>query len=191
MIINKNQCSKIINKFTSLQILTALLTEGQIEYTTKECLLAQMPFKCDRATFKRHMINLLDSGLLVCEHYENHKVLKIATEERKKPKKEVENKKIAVIEKNTYAEYDGHTVKLKTKEYETLINEFDEEFTKALIQKLLYYKASKNKSYKSDYMAIRQWVIEEVKKDTPSNTLKLNYKDQAQVNFIQAIEAIS
>lgn len=68
----------LINKKTSLQIFVTLLAKKEIEYTTKECLLSQMPFKCDRATFRRHIINLLDSGLLVCEHYETYKIIKLA-----------------------------------------------------------------------------------------------------------------
>lgn len=182
-----------INKKASLQIYCTLLIKKEIQYTTQETLISQMPFKCDKATFRRHIIGLIEACLVEVIFYEDYKVIKLhdACNLTKKNSKGTENKKkLAQIEKKIYAEYDGHTVKLKDKEHDTLLTEYGEDFTKALIEKLLSFKASKNKKYESDYMAIRQWVITAVEKDIGSSPLQLNYKDKAQVNFMEGMRTL-
>lgn len=194
---------ELINKKTSLQIYVTLLAKKEIEYTTKECLLSQMPFKCDRATFRRHIINLLDSGLLVCEHYETYKIIKLAdpsiappTPEKPIPTKPTpkpatkKNLKPA-DEKIIYAQYDNHTVKLKEVEHQKLLDKLGKELLEKVIDKLLKYKASKNEKYASDYMAIHSWVIKQVKKDIANDIQQLNFRDQKHAQFTQNMKELS
>lgn len=73
-----------------------------------------------------------------------------------KPLKEKPKK----IEKVKYAD----NVKMRAEEYEKLVEAYGEEFTAKLIEKLDNYKASSGKTYKEDYRAILNWVVEEVEK---------------------------
>lgn len=62
-------------------------------------------------------------------------------------------------QKKSYA----NNVRLKESEYQKLVTEFGESQATQMIRKLDAYKGSNGKRYKSDYMAIRLWVIEAVK----------------------------
>ena len=55
-----------------------------------------------------------------------------------------------------YAQY----VTLTRDEYATLCGEYGEDATKSMIEILNNYKGSRGRQYKSDYLAIRSWVIE-------------------------------
>lgn len=59
-------------------------------------------------------------------------------------------------DKIKYADF----VSLTQQEYDTLVAEYGEEAVKWFINKLNIYKGSTGKTYKSDYLAIRNWVIE-------------------------------
>lgn len=63
--------------------------------------------------------------------------------------------------KQKYAEY----VIMTEEEYSKLITEFGNEGTARVIEILNNYKGSNGKRYKSDYMAIRNWVIEKYIKE--------------------------
>ena len=58
-------------------------------------------------------------------------------------------------DKIKYAEF----VKMKEEEHNNLINEYGEEFTEACIVRLNNYKGANGKEYKSDYLAILNWVV--------------------------------
>jgi len=65
--------------------------------------------------------------------------------------------------KNIYAEY----VYLKESEYKKLIDEHGEMLVKKFIETLNNYKGANGKKYKSDYLAILNWVVDKVKKNEP------------------------
>ena len=67
-------------------------------------------------------------------------------------------------------------VTLTEKEYQDLIKEYGEITTNQLIEQLNLYKQVHGKSYKSDYTAIKIWVIKRVKKMQNYNT-KCNEKN--------------
>lgn len=69
---------------------------------------------------------------------------------KKKRKKKSEPEKIA------YAE----NVRMQQTEYDTLVDRYGTAFTQKLIETLDNYKGSSGKSYKSDYRAILNWVVE-------------------------------
>lgn len=58
--------------------------------------------------------------------------------------------------KDKYAEY----VTLYPEEYDKLVSEYGEPFTKKCIEILDNYKGSSGKTYKSDYRAILNWTVE-------------------------------
>lgn len=116
---------------------------------------------------EEHMIN-------ICETYDNHmenenvNINKIKNrnkkeidkrcgekEEKKEPKEE--------LEKMHFAEF----VTMTNDEYEKLVVAHGKELTDQCIQKLDNYKGSNGKKYKSDYRAILNWVLDEVKKQQP------------------------
>jgi len=66
--------------------------------------------------------------------------------------------------KNKYAD----EVFLSEEEYNKLCSEYSKAFADKCISVLNNYKMSNGKKYKSDYYAIRNWVIDRVKKDNPS-----------------------
>lgn len=72
--------------------------------------------------------------------------------------KNVKNEK-----KNKYAEF----VSMKETEYRKLVDQFGEERTLQMIEKLDNYKGSKGKKYKDDYRAILGWPKDEVLKKNP------------------------
>jgi hypothetical protein len=60
--------------------------------------------------------------------------------------------------KNIYAEF----VKMTSEENEKLVNQYGLEKTTKMIETLNNYKGSNGKKYKSDYLAILNWVVEKV-----------------------------
>lgn len=65
--------------------------------------------------------------------------------------------------KNKYAEF----VKMEVREYQNLIERYGEQATQKLIELLDNYKGSSGKTYKSDYRAILNWVVDKAKKECP------------------------
>lgn len=77
------------------------------------------------------------------------------TEEKKKRSG---RKKPEPPEKINYAEF----VSMTEAEHAKLVEKYGEEATRKLIEKLDNYKGAKGTTYKSDYRAILNWVVEEV-----------------------------
>jgi len=88
---------------------------------------------------------------------------------------------IDFTKKQNFAEF----VTMTGIEHGKLLDEFGEEVTAKLIDKLNTYKGSNGKKYKSDYMAIRQWVVEAVlgKSKIDSNGLKRETNDLLRDTF--------
>ena len=93
----------------------------------------------------------------------------IQKQSRQKPHKDsiVKDSKVKdskVKEKNNYAD----AVTLAKEEYDKLMSEFSKPFVDKCIEILNNYKLANGKKYKSDYYAIRNWVIGEVQKRYPN-----------------------
>jgi len=71
-----------------------------------------------------------------------------------------------------YMEY----VSMKEDEYTKLLTEFGEEDTKRLIEILNNYKGATGKRYKSDYLAIRNWVVSRLQEEKRKAGVKSNAK---------------
>lgn len=71
-----------------------------------------------------------------------------------------------------YADY----VSMKEDEYNKLLDEFGEDDTKRLIEILSNYKGATGKKYKSDYLAIRNWVINRLEEEKRKSGVKTNAK---------------
>jgi hypothetical protein len=65
-----------------------------------------------------------------------------------------------------YADY----VSLLPSEYQKLILQHGQDLTDKFILKLNNYKGANGKKYKSDYLAILNWVVDEVKKENKVQT---------------------
>lgn len=85
---------------------------------------------------------------------------RVTTIEEKKEKKETN----IINNISIYGEFQN--VKLSDEEHQKLIDEFGEAGTSAIIKILDTYKGSSGKKYKSDYLAIRNWVIDRYKQDS-------------------------
>lgn len=81
-------------------------------------------------------------------------------EEKKPPKKKKDSVK---EEKKSYGDY----VKMTEREYKSLVEKVGQIGADACIEKLNNYKGSSGKTYKSDYMAILNWVVDDIKKQKP------------------------
>ena len=67
-------------------------------------------------------------------------------------------------EKKKYADF----VKMTEAEYEKLVSQYGMEFADACIETLSNYKGAKGKTYKSDYLAILNWVVDRVREKQPA-----------------------
>ena len=63
--------------------------------------------------------------------------------------------------KRKYADF----VSMTEEEYQKLVDEYGEEFTRRCIEVLDNYKGAKGKKYKSDYRAIKNWVVGRVEEE--------------------------
>ena len=91
----------------------------------------------------------------------------LSQEEEEEEKEKEEEKK---IKKKKYAE----NVTLAEDEFKKLVAKYGEKNTKSMVEKLNFYKGSSGKKYKSDYMAILNWVADEIMKKTANKVLELN-----------------
>lgn len=98
-----------------------------------------------------------DSGMSQ-ERVENDSRLK---ERKRRERKGREGHSGIVPDKLQFAEY----VLLTEKEHQKLIDEYGENVTAKLIDKLNNHKGASGQKYKSDYHAIRKWVVDAVVKD--------------------------
>lgn len=81
--------------------------------------------------------------------------------------------------KNIYSEF----VSMTDDEYKKLIDSYGESNTEKMIETLNNYKGSSGKKYKSDYLAVLNWVVERVMgKDNKQNT-STKYKDMSDYNL--------
>ncbi len=82
-----------------------------------------------------------------------------AEEPKEKPKKSSKAKP----DKKKYADF----VSMTEEEYGKLIGEYGEEAAKRMVEILNNYKGSTGKPYKSDYLAILNWVVKRIKEESP------------------------
>ena len=66
-------------------------------------------------------------------------------------------------DKKKYADF----VSMTEDEYGKLISEYGKEATKRMVEILNNYKGSTGKPYKSDYLAILNWVVKRIKEESP------------------------
>lgn len=79
------------------------------------------------------------------------------------PDKKVKKPSKKKAEKKQYADF----VTLKEEEYQKLVANYGQAAADKSIEKLNLYKGANGKTYKSDYMAILNWVLEKIEKDFP------------------------
>lgn len=91
--------------------------------------------------------------------------------EKEKDKEKSKRKKDSPP-KVKYAEF----VSMKEDEYNTLLSEFGADDTNRIIEILNNYKGATGKKYKSDYLAIRNWVISRLHEEKRKAGVKVNAK---------------
>ena len=82
---------------------------------------------------------------------------------KKEPKKKDGPKKKDEPVKVNYAKF----VKMTEEEYRTLVDDHGQAFTDKCVEVLSNYKGANGKTYKNDYLAILNWVVDKVKKEHP------------------------
>ena len=85
----------------------------------------------------------------------------------KKPKQKGNGDKKKKSEEKTTKKAYATYVQMEEAEYTKLVDEFGEPAAGKMVEVLNNYKGASGKTYKSDYLAIRNWVIGRVKKDYP------------------------
>ena len=70
------------------------------------------------------------------------------------------------------------------KEFETLCNDYGQEKTLQAIKKLDEYKEMKGATYKSDYLAMRNWVFDSLENKKTNNNQFANDKQAQKLNII-------
>lgn len=97
--------------------------------------------------------------------------------------KDISNKIKEESKKRDFAEF----VSMTDEEYEKLIKEHGQDLTSKFIETLNNYKGSSGKKYKSDYLAILNWVIKRVKEEkdgtAKNNTSKGSVKSRLDYKF--------
>lgn len=85
------------------------------------------------------------------------------TEEQGNPAPKRKKKTDDDPSKKKYAEF----VSMEEREYQSLVDKYGEKATEKLIELLDNYKGSSGKTYKSDYRAILNWVVDKAQKEYP------------------------
>lgn len=131
-----------------------------------------------KATNKFTIINVVN--------YEVYQDEKIKVDKRMTNERQTDDKRMTTIKEdkkirnkeyiyNIYGEFQN--VKLNDDEYKKLVDEFGQDGTNQIIKILDMYKGSTGKKYKSDYLAIRRWVIDKYMQDKKKNEKNVSFLD--------------
>lgn len=125
-------------------------------------------FLTNKSTKTGRLITIVNWNIYQSQDIENNKAInKEVTKTQQRPNKDLTTNKNDKNDKNDkknkiiYAEY----VSMTEDEYNKLIKQYGEENTKLMITTLNNYKGANGKKYKSDYLAILNWVVERVMKN--------------------------
>ncbi|GJM80164.1 hypothetical protein HMSSN139_26600 [Paenibacillus sp. HMSSN-139] len=129
-------------------------------------------FLTNESTKKNRLITVVNWGIYQgCEDSTNKEVNRQPTNNQqtannqlttnKNDKKYKNEKKKDIIPKIAFAEF----VSLTQEEYDKLVSTHGEDRTKRMIEILNNYKGSSGKKYKSDYLAILNWVIKRLEEE--------------------------
>lgn len=113
----------------------------------------------------------IDREKVVLPYYYRSDTVSLPPKRKEEKRREEKGKE----EKHPRAEF----VFLTDKEHESLITDHGEEDTKSMIEILNNYKGSTGKSYKSDYLAIKNWVVKRLAEDKQKTPSKPQTKPRA------------
>ena len=206
-----------INKRLTLQIFCTVYEKKEIEYTTHESLMCQMPFKCDKATFRRHMIALLEAQLIQCTFHETYKVISLnnVIDQELEPEPEPQQQALIPIATVPYKDIQNQWNEFAAQHGLAQIIKLNEQRKSGIrarltekefcLDKILdavaqneFFFGNNNSGWKitfdfifcrtSSYLKILEGFYT---KNDPKNVTQLNYKDKAQINFLEGMKAIS
>lgn len=131
-----------------------------------------------KTTNKFTIINVVNYGIYQDEKVESDKQMTNKRQTNDKQTTTIEEKKERKNSNNIYILYgEFQNVKLKDDEYKKLVDEFGQDGTNRIINILDMYKGSTGKKYKSDYLAIRNWVIDRYKQEQKKNEKDISFLD--------------
>jgi hypothetical protein len=123
---------------------------------------------------KKRASNVVEKRVKMREKYQQEKDIvsdaettqetKVETPQSKEKKSKVKKSK---KERDTLAFREN--VLLTQKEFDTLVEKYGMHRANMMLDKLNSYKGANEKTYKNDYMAINNWVVEEILKKKPMN----------------------
>tara|TARA_R110002020_G_scaffold357043_5_gene569492 strand:+ start:464 stop:1102 length:639 start_codon:yes stop_codon:yes gene_type:complete len=206
-----------INKRLTLQIFCTVYEKKEIEYTTHESLMCQMPFKCDKATFRRHMIALLEAQLIQCTFHETYKVISLnnVIDQELEPEPEPQQQALIPVATVPYKDIQNQWNEFAAQHGLAQIIKLNEQRKSGIrarltekefcLDKILdavaqneFFFGNNNSGWKitfdfifcrtSSYLKILEGFYT---KNDPKNVTQLNYKDKAQINFLEGMKAIS
>lgn len=130
-----------------------------------------------KSTNKFTIINIVNYEVYQDENFETNKQInKRLTNDQQTTNNNKRNKEIKNI--NNYILYgEFQNVKLTDEEHQKLVDEFGQDGTDAIIKILDTYKGSSGKKYKSDYLAIRNWVVDRYKQDQKKKEDNVSFLD--------------
>lgn len=132
--------------------------------------------KEEQETYEEDMKNICNSYE---KHMGNENINKNIIKNENKDNRNRGSKGKRKEEKIHFAEF----VSMTNAEFEKLVSTYGKDFADQCIKKLDNYKGSSGKDYKSDYRAILNWVVEEIKKGQP-----INHKKGGMNDFIELME---
>ena len=127
----------------------------------------KLQFLTNKSTKTGRLITIENWELYQCDDVQPNKdTNKEVTKTQQRGNKEVTPNKNDKNDKNEKKSIYAEFVSLKESEYQKLLDEHGEMLVKKFIETLNNYKGANGKKYKSDYLAILNWVVEKVKKNT-------------------------
>lgn len=142
-------------------------------------------FLTNESTNKNRLITIVNWGFY--QGYEEELTSKLTGSQQATNKQLTTNKNVKNDKKNIYAEY----VTMTEKEFNKLIEKYGEEPTKKMIEVLDNYKGSKGATYRSDYRAILNWVVEKVQKEEPNKVVQFDSRTKEKIELQKKLQLIA
>lgn len=152
------------------------LTPRQIRTSLKKLELSGEIIK--KTTNKFTLINVVNYKLFQDENFQSDKQMTNKRQTNDKQMTTIEEYKERKNNNNIYILYgEFQNVKLTDAEHQKLVDEFGNDGTEEIIKILDTYKGSSGKKYKSDYLAIKNWVIDRYKNDLNKKNKNVSFMD--------------
>jgi hypothetical protein len=159
----------ISSEKTLISVRNILIDKGRVRYKPsgnrkKAGRYSIVPFRCEVSTVKNTVERQAEREVEAT--VETAVEVEVETTALNKLNKTKRNISLSKIQKQAYAQY----VTLTEEEHAKLIGEYGVKMAGRIIEVLNNYKGSTGKTYKSDYLAILNWVVGKVEGDMAKST---------------------